>query len=67
MIEALGSALIAFLEREIIKHQPELQQYIIDELGKLSTILSDYIVSKCSEDIEKLEHNKEEQLLESDK
>ena len=66
MIDLLGTAFIAFVEREIVKHEPELQQYIVDQLGKLSTILTEYISSKCSDEVDKLEHFDEDNKPETD-
>ncbi len=66
MMELLGSAFIAFIEKELIKHEPEIQQFVVDQISKLSTILADYISSKCSGEIEKLEHVDEDNKPETD-
>ncbi len=66
MIELLTASFIAFLEKELIKHEPELQQYIVDQLGKLSTILTEYISSKCSDEVDKLENFDEDNKPETD-
>lgn len=46
MLEVLGAGLVAYIEREIIKHEPEIQAMVIDQLDKLATLLCDYVQTK---------------------
>ena len=48
MIEVIASSLLAFLERELIKHEPEIEAAIIDQLGKLSEVLMAFVNSKLN-------------------
>jgi hypothetical protein len=43
MLESIGTAIIGIVEREIIKHSPEIQEMIIDQLDKLAKLIFDYV------------------------
>ncbi len=43
MLEHIGTAVITIIEREIIKHSPEIQEMIIDQLDKFTKLLFDYV------------------------
>ena len=49
MLEFLGNAVIAFVERELVKHEPEIEAMIIEQLGKFSETLLTYVNSKVAE------------------
>ena len=46
MLEFIGTAIVSMIERELIKHEPEIQQLVIDQLDKLSKVLFDYVQGK---------------------
>lgn len=48
MMETITAMLLAFLERELIKHEPEIQEFVVDQISKLSTILIKYLEQQCN-------------------
>lgn len=63
MLEFVGNALIAFIEKEIIKHEPEIQAMMIDQLSKLSDIIVQFITQRMQAESEHpmLEHESNEE------
>lgn len=49
MLEALGAAVLGYIERELIKHEPEIQEIVVAQLDKLATLLFDYVQQKAVE------------------
>lgn len=49
MINILTSGLIGLIEKELLKHEPEIQEFVIHQLSKSATMLTDYISGKISE------------------
>jgi hypothetical protein len=66
MLEVLGAGLVAYIEREIIKHEPEIQAMVIDQLDKLATLLCDYVQSKLSDKVNASADEEPKQQLSQD-
>lgn len=49
MISIIASGIVAFLEKELIKHEPDIQAAIISQLEKGTTMLLEYFNGKISE------------------
>jgi hypothetical protein len=49
MLEFLGTALVSMIEKELIKHEPEIKDMILDQLNKLSIIISEFVSAKLDE------------------
>lgn len=49
MISIVASGIVAFLEKELIKHEPDIQAAIISQLEKGTTMLLEYFSGKISE------------------
>lgn len=45
-MDVLINALIALLEKELIKHGPEIEEFIIEQLEKAGRALMDYVNAK---------------------
>lgn len=56
MLEAVGTAVIGIIEREIIKHSPEIQEMIIDQLDKFAKLIFDYVQGALLNQSQELEH-----------
>lgn len=52
MIDVVASAVIAFIEKEIIKHEPEIQAMLVSQLSKLSDAIIAYINGKMTEEVQ---------------
>lgn len=46
MLESIGISLLAYIEQEIIKHEPEIQQMVIDQLTKFASMIYEYTQQK---------------------
>lgn len=49
MLEMLGSAVLAFIERELIKHEPEIEAMVLEQLGKLGEMFVTYVNGKAAD------------------
>jgi hypothetical protein len=66
MIDVVASAVIAFIEKEIIKHEPEIQAMLVSQLSKLSDAIIAYINGKMTEEVQTfLAHEADEENKES--
>ena len=52
MIDVIANAVIAFIEKEIIKHEPEIQAMLVEQLSKLSDAIIAYVNGKMTEEVQ---------------
>lgn len=52
MINIIVTGVISFLEQELTKHEPELQQAVFEALHQGATLLAAYFNDKISADVE---------------
>jgi hypothetical protein len=48
MLDALATAMIAILEKEIIKHEPEIQAFLLEQVTRFSDLLYEYVREKLN-------------------
>lgn len=48
MIAFASTAIISLIEKELIKHEPAIQAFIMAELAKLLTNMTDYVNGKLA-------------------
>ncbi len=46
MLQLLATSALSLIEKELIKHEPEVQQRAISELDNLAKLLFDYVQKK---------------------
>lgn len=46
MLEFLGNAVLSFVEKELIKAEPELEALVIAQLEKLGSVIMDFVKGK---------------------
>ncbi len=59
MLGFLANSALSLLEKELINFEPEMQKTIINELGKVSISLINYLDSKATKEVKKLENRSE--------
>lgn len=50
MLDIFGKAIIAFIESELIKSEPEIEELMIDKLKELMSMLAAYLNEKTQKD-----------------
>lgn len=48
MLEVIGTALVGLVERELVKHEPEIEAMVIQQLENLGNILLQFVNEKLS-------------------
>ena len=51
MLALIGSMALGFIEKELVKLEPEIQQELLQEISKLSNLLIEFVNSKLEKKI----------------
>ena len=64
MLDIIGASLVAYIEREIANHEPEIQALVIAQLDKLATLIFDYVQQKMADALPSKTEDEPQQLPE---
>lgn len=56
MLSIIASGALMLLEKELVKHAPEIQKAIVGELGKVVDVMLQYLEAKVESKAQSLEH-----------